>query len=430
MTLEELAERNLQSEYSRLERSPIPEESRKKIRGFVSDLKVEKDIGRYREYYYLTRLRKIAEMLKEKFTDPTEGDLKDLIRSLPSMNIYINNRETNRKYTMRTVQDYKHAMKMFYRWTGKPGIVEWIRLSNGKEKRRPEDIITQKEIEKLAGKARNQRDRALFYALYDSGCRIGELLTLKNKDVSFDNYGAILSVFGKTGYRQVRVVGNSISYIREWQSAHPDRNNPDAWFFCGLADSIRGRQLTHADVYKALRQSAARAGINRRIHPHLFRHTRATLLASKVTEAPLELQMGWVHGSKMTRTYVHLSGRDQDRAILKAYGIELEGEEKIETELPSKCPRCGEPNDNAGRFCWKCGMILDKGLTEKKLRDEAKDIEKTLIRSSVVDESTKKLIEGFPEEFKDVILETVIKQILDSPELRKRFREEYAQGNG
>ena len=72
-------------------------------------------------------------------------------------------------------------------------------------------MITETELEKIVSVLNNARDKAIVYALYDSGCRIGELLTLRNKDVEFDEYGAILSVTGKTGYRKVRVVGNSIS---------------------------------------------------------------------------------------------------------------------------------------------------------------------------------------------------------------------------
>ena len=59
-------------------------------------------------------------------------------------------------------------------------------------------------------------------------------------------------------------------------------------------------------------------------------------------------------------------------------------------------------------------MILDKSLTEKKLKDEAKQIEDTIMKSEVVDTSTKKIIETFPADFKDLILETVLKQIVET----------------
>ena len=43
------------------------------------------------------------------------------------------------------------------------------------------------------------------------------------------------------------------------------------------------------------------------------------------------------------------------------------------------------------RVCWKCGMILDKSLTDGKLKEEAKQIEDTLMKSEVVDASTKRI---------------------------------------
>ena len=57
--------------------------------------------------------------------------------------------------------------------------------------------------------------------------------------------------------------------------------------------------MTYDAVHKELRKILKRAGIQRRIYPHLFRHTRASMLASRVAEAPLEAQMGWVPGTKV-----------------------------------------------------------------------------------------------------------------------------------
>ena len=49
--------------------------------------------------------------------------------------------------------------------------------------------------------------------------------------------------------------------------------------------------------------------------------------AAKVfTEARLEQYAGWVHGSKMTRRYVHFSARDLEDAVLELHGIKKPGE--------------------------------------------------------------------------------------------------------
>jgi hypothetical protein len=69
-------------------------------------------------------------------------------------------------------------------------------------------------------------------------------------------------------------------------------------------------------------------------------------------------------------------------------------------------------------------MIPDKTTTEEKLMNETSVNVMSLMKSDVVDAPTKKLIESFPAEFKDLILETVLKQIIDNLELKERFRKE------
>ncbi|MGQ9469298.1 MAG: zinc ribbon domain-containing protein [Nitrososphaerales archaeon] len=67
---------------------------------------------------------------------------------------------------------------------------------------------------------------------------------------------------------------------------------------------------------------------------------------------------GWVQGSDMAATYVHLSGRDVDSALLKLHGLKSEEEKKDVLKLRI-CPRCGEKNDPIARFCKRCASPLD-----------------------------------------------------------------------
>ena len=420
---------DLNKELIRLANSPLSPLIIEKINEFIDDIRLA-GLSVNRQYFYAIRLRQIASLIPDSFLNPSEADMKKVLSRLLSGKIgrRVKGHNHSGTYSEWEIENYKSTMKKFYPWllkTANPECISWIKTNNHPNKNvKPDNMITEDEVQKLVLMLKNARDKALTYTLYDSGCRIGELLTLRNKDVVFDEYGAILSVTGKTGYRKVRVVGNSIAYLREWQNAHPMRNDENAWFFCGIESENRGKKLEHANVYKFMRKGLNDAKIERRIYPHLFRHTRATILASRVTEAPLEAQMGWVHGSRMTQTYVHLSGRDQDNAILKAYGIEVKEERPIESQKPSLCPRCREPNDPKARFCWKCGMILDRSLTEEKLKEEAREIETAIMKSDVVDTPTKRIVETFPDDFKDLILETVLKQIVKNPELKDRFQRE------
>ncbi len=56
------------------------------------------------------------------------------------------------------------------------------------------DMITREEMEKLIEASANQRDKALWSVLYDSGIRHGNLMDMVISDIEFDRYGAILHV--------------------------------------------------------------------------------------------------------------------------------------------------------------------------------------------------------------------------------------------
>lgn len=170
-----------------------------------------------------------------------------------------------------------------------------------------------------------------------------------------------------------------------------------------------------------------RAGITRRIHPHLFKLTRATLLARDLKEVPLEATMGWVHGSRMSRTYVHLSDEDIDNAVLKVYGIEKKKENQAIKYRPKVCSRCHTENPIINEYCLRCGLPLDHNkLLELEQKEE--EVEKALMDSSVLESSSKVLLKMFDPQFKDKILEALLQQIIENPKMKDKFRNELKAG--
>jgi hypothetical protein len=117
---------------------------------------------------------------------------------------------------------------------------------------------------------------------------------------------------------------------------------------------------SHSTFLRVLDRAKRKAGIKKRIYPHLFRHSRATHLAQDFTEQELKVIFGWSGGSRMPATYVHLSGGDIDRKILEKHGIIIHGEEcKKEQPLRLKiCPNCKEKNSPNANFCMVCGAAI------------------------------------------------------------------------
>jgi site-specific recombinase XerD len=328
-----------------------------------------------------------------------------------------------------TVQGYKITLKKFYRWLmpqtrpdDYPEQVAWINTRLDKTKQPlPEQLLTTDDINALVKVCNNLRDRAIILCLYESGCRAGELFTRKIKHVQFDKYGAVLLVDGKTGMRRVRLIASKPA-LSAWLDLHPNRNNPDAplWVVganasiemhckkcgyewigsdrtadprCSKCDGRKielgerrtrpNRELTYKGLYSLLKTLFARAGIKKKFHPHLFRHSRATELANKLTEAQMKEIFGWTQGSNMAATYVHLSGRDIDNALLKLHGL-LEEEEQEDGFKAIKCPVCKFINLPKTKFCASCSTALSieaATAVEEQRKIEKEDLMKEILVS-------------------------------------------------
>lgn len=362
-TLEEELERN-----KRLIPDP---ETVMAIEKFANELQVT-GLTDYRVMFYVIRLRVLSKIMGPAFLMPKKDDITRAIAELqkkrdPEKQEKVKKRHENRPVELspRTIEDYKQAMRKFYSWhlskKAYGQVMCHVKMQNNVNRmKKSEDMLTDSEMELILKNAMNPRDKALFSLLYDSGCRVGEILSLQIKDLKFDQYGAFIHVTGKTGERNVRVVGNSIAYLREWLRSHPI-GNPESWLFVGINGDKLGQPLDYDTMRSALRKACARAGIEKRIHPHLFRHSAATRLAGVLSESVLKKTMGWTGGSRMAATYVHLNDTETDRAVLQAHGIETE-KRTLESSKPLKCPRCGTLQPSYAKICTNCFMVLDQSL--------------------------------------------------------------------
>ncbi len=320
------------------------------VKKFVKEL-IAKGRSSSRIKRYLFTICGQARYFSKPYTSLTEDDIISWLEVLHSSN-----------YKPWTIYTIMTQMRFFLRWLGKEELTELIKPKTPKNERLPEEILTPQDILKLAKAATTARDRALVEVLYESGVRIGELLNIRLKHIVFDYYGARIRVAGKTGSRIVRIT-HSVKALTEWLEEHPDRENPEAYLWCRLSASrdpkYAEKHIVHRTVSKILKRLAKEAGVKKKVNPHAFRHARATYLAKYLTEAQLKVFFGWSPTSDMPAVYIHMSGRDVDKAVIKADGIKIDNENAENNPLKLKsCPRCKEDNDPANHFCSRCGMPL------------------------------------------------------------------------
>jgi len=329
----------------------LSKRNRKMLQDFASFL-IASGISKGRVAKYLSHLLSISKLLNK---DLDKIEKEELIRVVGEI-------EGSEKYTAWTKHDYKVTLKKFYKWLlgeqeGR-NFTDWFKVTvKNNNKTLPEELLTPSDIEKLASASTNLRDKAFVLALYESGARIGEFLPIKIKQIEFDKHGALLTLHGKTGSRKIRLI-TSVPALIQWLDSHPYKSDKEAFVWIKMKVNDGNEMITYAEACKILRELAKKANLNKPVNPHHFRHSRATELAKHLTEAQLCEYMGWVQGSDEASTYVHLSQRDIESAILKMHGIKVEEEREVEFK-PIVCPRCRRENSPGSKFCSLCGLALD-----------------------------------------------------------------------
>lgn len=173
------------------------------------------------------------------------------------------------------------------------------------------------------------KHQALLWVLWDSGFRIGEVLSLTIGQVELDHKGGARLRLKpareglKTGTRTVYVV-ECVGPLDSWLGAHPRADEPDAPLF----PNDRGHKYAFywpQNINDLLNRLTRKAKL-RHVTPHLFRHTRATRAARDGWNVPqLSAYFGWSVNSDMPGVYIHLSARDMEDKVRQDAGIDENG---------------------------------------------------------------------------------------------------------
>jgi integrase len=277
-----------------------------------------------------------------------------------------------------TIDTYKNVIRSFWKWlepTGDgdaPETVAWIKLNNstGSDKL-PKDLLTKDGIEAQVEAANNPRDRAFIWLLYESGARIGELIDLTVGDIEDRKDEMKKAVFeGKTGARRLPLT-ESVPHLNMWLSEYPNPTK-EAPLWCKIQQGSPDDQLGYRYVReKILRKTMEEAGIDKPSNPHHYRHSRASYVANNLKEAQLCEWFGWVQGSDVPARYVHLSGRDLDKAYDTMHGLHDPEEDEDEPKI-RECDRCQKLNKPEAAYCMCCGYAL-KGETAAEFAEQIQD---------------------------------------------------------
>jgi site-specific recombinase XerD len=234
----------------------------------------------------------------------------------------------------RSGPQYARRLRAFYKVAGMNEHADLMVLKQRLKKLDPDEILTLPDVNRLLAAADSLRDRALIGALWATGQRISAIasLTLGDlKDMPSDNGIAAIRLF----FRKVKIAGEEhISYIldkdggdhlRAWLRAYPFNRTADAPVFPAYAEHEDGkpRALTESGALRIVKHAASKAKLEKRVYPHLFRHSRAThLLRLGMSPVNVKKLLGWnVASPILEQRYAHLVDRDAYADLLRANGL-------------------------------------------------------------------------------------------------------------
>ncbi|MGB7787485.1 tyrosine-type recombinase/integrase [Methanoregula sp.] len=374
-----------------VEKGRLSAEDARLIRDFIAEIKATHGIG-------VGRANKLIFTLVtwRKFIGPFRANtIADIYRGIEAMR---DARNEGVPYKQNTQRDFLLILKRFSKWLIANGhsalreekIAKIKAPRSDRMTKTAQQMLTEEEVRAMIDACQNSRDRAIIATIYEGGFRVEEIGRLTWGQVKFDDYGTVVNVDEKTGKpRYVRLLA-ATQYLIQWKNDFPFEATPDALVFL----SNQKLPLQYPAVAKQFKIIAARAGIRKKITPHLFRHSRITaMIREGYSESTVMRQMWGSLNSTMFPTYLHLTDNDTDNEIFERQGIRRPEAHRCDALAVKQCVSCNTVNPSTYNFCKTCGEPLDE-TARLSLERLKKDIEQTPEYKMILSMARQKLIAG------------------------------------
>jgi integrase/recombinase XerD len=225
-----------------------------------------------------------------------------------------------------TVHHYVRVIRQF---------LKWCRVEGGTGDGRPQlpelpqrvlEVLSRDEIERLELAAPTERDKLIVRLLADTGIRVGELCSLEPANiVTGADQRAFLKIFGKgPRNRLVPMAPKLAQRLESYQRFRPTGARGSQIFLAARRDALAGyAPLTTSGVLQLLRGAADRAGMTRRVHPHLLRHSfAAEAMRRGMNPVQLAHLLGHSGLRMIEQIYAQLIADDGFEAVMRVFTVE------------------------------------------------------------------------------------------------------------
>jgi integrase/recombinase XerC len=304
---------------------------------YIKHLEAEQNVSPYTIRNYTTdlcgseRVKGFFTFLKEKDIDsPGKVDrtiLRDYLAYLVGQGI-----------VKASIARKLSAIRSFYRYMVQEGILESSpveKTSSPKLDKRLPEFLALDEVERLLNAPdlstpKGRRDRALLELLYASGLRVSELVRLDLGEVNLDT--GEIRVWGKGSKERMVLMGKPASeavsnYLEQGRPKLLGEKRTNALFI-----NRYGQRLPERRVQKMLEDYAKKAGIEKRVHPHMLRHTFATHLLDGGADLRVVQELLGHAQLSSTQIYTHVTKGQARKVYLSAHPMAKEKKDEPENK--------------------------------------------------------------------------------------------------
>jgi tyrosine recombinase XerC len=285
---------------------------------YIQYLEAERNVSPYTVRNYTTDLSDFFQFLKGKEISLLEDVDRHVLRDYLSYLV-------GRGIVKASIARKLSAIRSFYRYLVREGILKTNpieRASSPKLDKRLPSFLTLDEVERLLNAPdlstpQGQRDRALLELLYASGLRVSELVSLDLNQINLDT--SEIRVWGKGSKERVVLMGKPATealgnYLEQSRPKLLGKKKNNAIFL-----NRYGQRLPERSVQRILADYAAKAGIEKRVHPHILRHTFATHLLDGGADLRVVQELLGHARLSSTQIYTHVTKSQARKVYLSAH---------------------------------------------------------------------------------------------------------------
>jgi integrase/recombinase XerC len=296
---------------------------------YVNYLEAEKRASRYTVRNYTTDLLGFFDFLKAKEISSLKEVDRHVLRDYLSFLM-------EQGFVKASIARKLSAIRSFYRYLLREGMVNTnpvASTSSPKLDKRLPSFLTPEEVVRLLqapdlSTPQGLRDRALMELLYASGLRVSELVNLDVEQVNFDTYE--IRVWGKGSKERVVLMGiPAAEALNTYLSQGRPKLLGDKRSRALFVNRYGGRLIARS-VQRLLEKYASLAGINKRVYPHLLRHTFATHLLDGGAGLRVVQELLGHASLSSTQIYTHVTKSQAKKVYLSAHPMAREKDDKLD----------------------------------------------------------------------------------------------------